>query len=262
MADLDDPRLARIQEVVTALIENRLAASLGEVEAAIASWRRDQQSVLDVHDVLVRHAQHSEALIKRVMAAAARPEGVLKDAFLVGVIGADELETLTGKAPAEIVAAQSLDEPAAPPPDKRTVIEDLMGRGPVLVHLDARRSDVAVPDRFRSESKLVLRFGHGLSPPIPDLTVDEHGMAATLTFGGSPFRCVLPWAAIYAAVADGEQRGMVWPDDIPEDLLMGTAGSADTAPSSGASGASGSPGSPGSPADGSRKRPSHLKLVD
>ena len=250
MADLDDPRLARIQQVVTALIENRLAASLAEVETAIATWRRGEQGVLDVHDAVVRHAQDSEALIKRVMAAAARPEGVIKDAFDAGVVAADEVEALTGKRPDDIVGAASLEPPTTPPPDKRTVIDELLGRGPVLVHLDARRSDVAVPDRFRGEAKLVLRFGHGLSPPIPDLTVDEHGISATLTFGGSPFRCVLPWAAIYAAVADGEQRGMVWPDDIPEDLLMGTAPGSETS------------SSPAAPAEGARKRPSHLKLVD
>ena len=111
-----------------------------------------------------------------------------------------------------------------------------------------------MPERFRSEAKLVLRFGHGLTPPIPDLTVDEHGISATLTFGGSPFRCVLPWAAVYAAVADGEQRGMVWPDDIPEDLLLGSVpGEGATTPAS----ASGS-----SPEGARTKRPSHLKLVD
>jgi stringent starvation protein B len=255
MADLDDPRLARIQAVVTSLIESRLAGSLADVEEAIKGWRAGDHGVLDVHDVVVRHTHDSEALIKRVMAAAAQPDGVIKDAFEAGVISADEVVTLTGKAPDDITAARSLVAPVAPPPDKRLVIDELLGKGPVLIHLDARRSDVAVPERFRGEAKLVLRFGHGLTPPIPDLTVDAHGVSATLTFGGSPFRCVLPWAAIYAAVADGEQRGMVWPDDIPEDLLMGAP--AEPAPSSPAT------PPPATSADGGRsKRPSHLKLVD
>lgn len=260
MADLDDPRLARIQEVVTALIERRLAASLADVEAAIASWRAGDQGVLDVHDVVVRHTQESEGLIKRVMAAAARPEGVIKDAFDAGVIGADEVEQLTGKSVEDIAAAGSLEAPTTPPPDKRTVIDDLLAKGPVLVHLDARRSDVAVPERFRNEPKLVLRFGYGLTPPIPDLTVNEHGMSATLTFGGAPFRCVLPWAAIYAAVADGEQRGMVWPDDIPEDLLMGAGDTAPSPPPAPPAPTSSSGAQPNG--EGRTKRPSHLKLVD
>lgn len=259
MADLDDPRLARIQAVVTALIESRLAASLAEVEAALASWRAGEHGVLDVHDAVVRHTHDSEALIKRVMAAAAQPDGVVKDAFDAGVITADEVVALTGKPADDIEPAHSLDPPVAPPPDKRTVIDELLGKGPVLIHLDARRSDVAVPERFRSEAKLVLRFGHGLTPPIPDLTVDDHGISASLTFSGTPFRCVLPWAAIYAAVADGEQRGMVWPDDIPDDLLMGSP--SEPASSSGAGPSSSSAPAPGG--DGARsKRPSHLKLVD
>ena len=248
MADLQDPRLARIQAVVTALIESRLAASLEELAAALASWKAGEQGVLDVHDAVVRHTHDSEALIKRVMAAAAQPDGVIKDAFVAGVITADEVQELTGKPVDEIEAAGSLAPPVTPPPNKRAVIDELLAKGPVLIHCDARRSDVAVPDRFRAEAKLVLRFGHGLSPPIPDLTVDEHGVSATLTFGGTPFRCVLPWAAIYAAVADGEQRGMVWPDDIPEDLLMGAA--SEPAPPSPA------------PAEARPKRPSHLKLVE
>ncbi|HVV82325.1 MAG TPA: ClpXP protease specificity-enhancing factor SspB [Kofleriaceae bacterium] len=261
MADLDDPRLARIQAVVTALIENRLAASLTDVEGAIARWRGGEQGVLDVHDAVVRHAQESEALIKRVMAAAAQPDGVIKDAFEAGVITADEVQALTGKAADAITAAGSLEPPATPPPAKRAVIDELLGRGPVLIHLDARRADVAVPERFRGEAKLVLRFGYGLTPPIPDLTVDEQGVSATLTFGGAPFHCVLPWASIYAAVADGEQRGMVWPDDIPEDLLMGTTGQP-SAPAPAAPGAT-TGASPAAPAEGGRsKRPTHLKLVE
>lgn len=251
MADLDDPRLARIQAVVTSLIESRLAASLAEVEAAIASWRAGEHGVLDVHDAVVQHTHDSEALIKRVMAAAAQPEGVVKDAFDAGVITADEVVALTGKSADDIAPAHSLEVPVTPPPDKRTVIDELLGKGPVLIHLDARRTDVAVPERFRGEAKLVLRFGHGLTPPIPDLTVDDHGISASLTFSGAPFRCVLPWAAIYAAVADGEQRGMVWPDDIPEDLLTGTP--TEAAP----------PPPPSATGDGARsKRPSHLKLVE
>ncbi len=248
MTDRDEARLARIQAVVTALIERRLAASLAELERAIAGWRAGDHGVLDAHDAAVRHVHASEALIKRVMAAAAKPDGVIRDAFDAEVIDADEVERLTGRPPAEIEPAGSLAVPIAPPPDKRAVIDDLLGKGAVLVHLDARRSDVAVPERLRGESKLVLRLGHGLSPPIPDLLVDDRGISATLTFGGAPFRCVMPWAAIYAAVADGEQRGMVWPDDIPDDLLTGGPGEA-------------APEVADQPPPRS-KRPSHLKLVD
>jgi len=53
------------------------------------------------------------------------------------------------------------------------------------------------------------------------LTVDEEAIAGTLTFAGQPFRCILPWTAVYAAMVEGEQRGTVWPEDVPEDVLTG-----------------------------------------
>ena len=46
-------------------------------------------------------------------------------------------------------------------------------------------------------------------------------IAGTLTFAGQPFHCVLPWTAVYAAMVEGEQRGTVWPEDVPEDVLTG-----------------------------------------
>jgi hypothetical protein len=51
--------------------------------------------------------------------------------------------------------------------------------------------------------------------------VDDEAIAGTLTFAGQPFRCVLPWTAVYAAMVEGEQRGTVWPEDVPEDVLTG-----------------------------------------
>jgi stringent starvation protein B len=259
MADSDDAqRLARIQEVVTALIERRIAISLGDLDASLAAWRKGEIGALEAHDAVVRHANHAEGLVKRVMAAAAHPDGVMRDAFDAGVISAEDVREITGREPDAIDPANSLADPVLPPPDKRTVVDDLLSRGPVLVHFDARRGDVQVPPRFVREAKLVLRFGHALSPPIPDLVVDEKGIAGTLTFGGVPFRCVLPWVAIFAAVQDGDQRGMVWPDDIPDDLID-AAGAASVTPGSGDP-ARRDP-TPVPPPSRS-KRPSHLKLVD
>ncbi len=258
MSDRDDDtqRLARIQEVVTALIERRIAISLGDLDASLASWRKGEVGALEAHDAVVRHANNAEALVKRVMAAAAHPDGVMRDAFDAGVISATDVKEITGREPEDIDPANAVVEPVTPPPDKRTVVDDLLSRGPVLVHFDARRGDVQVPQRFAREPKLVLRFGHALSPPIPDLVVDEVGITGTLTFGGVPFHCVLPWPAIFAAVQDGDQRGMVWPDDIPDDLID-------------AAGAAGGPLDPARkdptpvpPPPTRSKRPSHLKLVE
>jgi hypothetical protein len=85
-----------------------------------------------------------------------------------------------------------------------------------------------------------------------DLAVDDRGIAGTLTFAGQPFHCVLPWTAVYAAMVEGEQRGTVWPEDVPEDVLTGSEPQAVSPP--GASPAA-------KPEDETRKR-GHLKLVE
>jgi hypothetical protein len=61
---------------------------------------------------------------------------------------------------------------------------------------------------------LCLQIGYDLPVPIPDLTIDDTGVRATLSFRREPFLCSVPWAAIYLIV-DAESRGMLWEEDVP-----------------------------------------------
>lgn len=223
MLERDPKTLARLQAVVTALIEHRVSTSLVDVERALANWRGGTHSALVAHGAVLRHAARCERTVERVTAAAEdRPEGILRDAVDAGLMDADEFSRLVGKQPADVASIDALkDEDDASAPDKRFTLEQLLTRGPVLVHVDARRTEVSVPSRFRADPSLVLRFGFHLSPAIGDLTVDDEAIAGTLTFAGQPFRCILPWTAVYAAMVEGEQRGTVWPEDVPEDVLTG-----------------------------------------
>lgn len=245
-----DPRLGRLHEILAALTERRFAASLAEVEQALAAWRGGELETVVAHEAVVHHVERADGIMRDAMAIAARPDELIAAAHAAGVIDDDERAALTA---APLPSLAEADEVAAPPPrpSKRAVTEALLDKGPVLVHLDARRDTVAVPDRFRREAKLVLRFGYGLSPPIPDLTVDDVGIGGTLVFGGVPFRCVLPWRAIFAVILDGESRGMVWPEDAPAD-------SVEAVPEPGTE-----PEPEPDPEPPRRaKRPSHLRLVD
>ena len=223
MLERDPKTLARLQAVVTALIEHRVSTSLVDVERALARWRSGTHSALAAHGAVLRHAARCERTVERVTAAAGdRPEGILRDAVDAGLMSADEFVQLVGKQPQDVASIDALrDEDDASAPDKRRTLEALLGRGPVLVHVDARRAEVQVPTRFRADPSLVLRFGYGLTPAIADLVVDEDAIQGTLTFSGQPFHCVLPWTAVYAAMVEGEQRGTVWPEDVPEDVLTG-----------------------------------------
>lgn len=254
MLERDPKTLARLQAVVTALIEHRVSTSLVDVERAISRWRDGSHSALAAHGAVLRHAARCERTVERVTAAAGdRPEGILRDAVDAGLMSSDEFVALVGKQPEDVPSIDALrDEDDASAPDKRRTLEALLGRGPVLIHVDARRTEVSVPTRFRADASLVLRFGYNLSPAITDLVVDDDGVSGTLTFAGQPFRCVLPWSAVYAAMVEGEQRGTVWPEDVPEDVLTGV-GSAEAAVTP--------PPAPAHEEEPVRKR-SHLKLVE
>lgn len=258
MMERDPKTLARLQAVVTALIEHRVSTSLVDVERALAKWRSGSHSALAAHGAVLRHAARCERTVERVTAAAGdRPEGILRDAVDAGLMSADEFVQLVGKQPADVPSIDSLrDEDDASAPDKRKTLEALLSRGPVLVHVDARRAEVSVPPRFRADPSLVLRFGYTLSPAIADLSVDDDAIAGTLTFGGQPFHCVLPWTAVYAAMVEGEQRGTVWPEDVPEDVLTGGGDAPAPVPPPAA------PEAKDEAAPARTKRQSHLKLVD
>jgi stringent starvation protein B len=262
MIERDPKTLARLQAVVTALIEHRVATSLVDVEKALDKWRSGAHSALAAHGAVLRHAARCERTVERVTAAAGdRPEGILRDAVDAGLMSADEFVVLVGKQPSEVPSIDALrDEEDASAPDKRRTLETLLARGPVLVHVDARRAEVNVPPRFRADASLVLRFGYSLSPAIADLTVDDNAIGGTLTFGGQPFHCVLPWTAVYAAMVEGEQRGTVWPEDVPEDVLTGTAEPPAAVPASSAPEAP-APAAATAPPQRA-KRASHLKLVE
>jgi stringent starvation protein B len=108
------------------------------------------------------------------------------------------------------------DVPRQPPPKKEVALALLEGSS-LFVHLDPRRPGVLVPKGFTGQHQLVLQVGLNMAIPIPDLKVDDIGVSCTLSFNRSPFWCRLPWSAIYALVGE-DGRGMVWPDDVPQEV--------------------------------------------
>jgi stringent starvation protein B len=262
MLERDPKTLARLQSVVTALIELRVSTSLAEVDGALALWREGKLGALAAHGALLKHAARCERTVERVGAAAGdRPEGILRDAVDAGVLEEEVFVEMVGKPSNEIPPAGSMSDDEEPDsPDKRKAVESLLERGPILIHVDSRHDGVDVPPRLRGNPRLILRFGYGLTPPISDLEVGEEQLTGTLTFGGTPYTCQVPWPAVYAVMVEGEQRGTVWPEDVPEDVLLAPPEKADR-PDREEGARDGAPdGREGR--DGRPKRGSHLKLVD
>lgn len=110
-------------------------------------------------------------------------------------------------------------ESAMPPlPPKKAVALDLLERTSVFVHLDPRRAGVVVPPVFLKQPQLVLQIGLNMQIPIVDLEVEDAGISCTLSFSRRPHFCRLPWSAIYALIGQ-EGGGMVWPEDVPPEVV-------------------------------------------
>ena len=142
----------------------------------------------------------------------------------------------------------------------------LLERAEARVHLDARRAGVQLPARFLAEAHLRLDYGYGFQPPIPDLTIDDDGIRATLSFNRQPFATFVPWESVYV-IADFDGNGAVWQDDIPSDLPIERAPN-DGEPPTASADKAGAPPPPLAPEGpkkpdppGKKPRPSHLKLV-
>jgi stringent starvation protein B len=104
-------------------------------------------------------------------------------------------------------------------PPKKEVALALLQRSNVDVYLDPRAKGVVVPPQFKKEPRLILKIGLNMPVPIPDLHLDDESMSCTLSFNRTPFFCVVPWSSVFAMVGD-DGRGMVWPDDVPQELAV------------------------------------------
>lgn len=102
-------------------------------------------------------------------------------------------------------------------PPKKEVALALLERSNVDIYLDPRSEGVVVPPQFRKEPRLILKIGLNMPVPIPDLRLDDESMSCTLSFNRQKFFCVVPWLSVFAMVGD-DGRGMVWPDDVPQEL--------------------------------------------
>jgi stringent starvation protein B len=161
------------------------------------------------------------------------------------------------------------------PASKSELLESLLDRGMVMVTVDARRPGVDVPLQFADDPRLRLNLSYRFQLP---LEMNEWGVRATLTFGGMPHDCKLPWNSVYQMYSHATKDQFLFPADVPEDLVQATLAHGETpAPPSPAKGRprfavvegaaegfeerSASDGAPDEPPpDGAPKRP-HLRRI-
>jgi len=102
--------------------------------------------------------------------------------------------------------------------NKSAVVRALLERGSVYMHLDPRVPGVEVPPAYHGDFHLILEIGYDMVIQIPDLDIGDDFLVATLSFARRPFRCRIPWGAVFAAIAVDGEHGAVWPADTPAEL--------------------------------------------
>ena len=93
----------------------------------------------------------------------------------------------------------------------------LLEAGDAMVCLDARIPEVDVPQNQKSNSSLHLVFNLNFRQPIE---INEDSIAATLAFSGRPYKCLLPFEAVWAIYDPNMQNGQVWEESIPSDMNL------------------------------------------
>jgi stringent starvation protein B len=161
-------------------------------------------------------ASDAELVVASISAALSRSmtEELLDSCRATVVALADMLRGDVGSAQS---AARSLA--------KRLCLERMLQDGAVLVHLRVGEPGVDVPAPFliQENPHLTLRVGFNLTPPIPDLELRPDALVGTLLFAGRPHRCVVPWSAVFALSMEGSDRGMLWHQDAPPDIIADQA---------------------------------------
>ncbi len=100
----------------------------------------------------------------------------------------------------------------------QSVIESLYaaGRCPRL-HVNALFEGVTCPDFIREQwrERLII----DLDPSYPlDLTFEEEGLGADLSFGGYVTRCSFPYGAVYVVADRSTGRGIVLDQNMPDSV--------------------------------------------
>jgi stringent starvation protein B len=93
----------------------------------------------------------------------------------------------------------------------------LLEEGDAMVCLDARREDVDVPASQKNNSSLNLIFNLSFRQPIE---ITEEGIYSSLAFNGRPYKCSLPFDAVWAIYDPNMKNGQVWEESIPEDMNL------------------------------------------
>ena len=101
--------------------------------------------------------------------------------------------------------------------NKYDFLTQMLSEGDAMVCLDARLPNVDVPVSHKGNPALSLVFSLNFKRPFD---VQEDGIYATLAFGGRPYKCVIPFEAVWSIHEPESKKGQVWEENFPKDLEL------------------------------------------
>ena len=94
--------------------------------------------------------------------------------------------------------------------------EEAMKDDNVLLHLDARKPGVTVPQHLSQNYSLTLKLSY-LFQGKTEHTEDQ--VSSYLKFGDDYVHCVIPWKAVWG-ITPNRKQNRIWPEDLPKELII------------------------------------------
>jgi len=99
--------------------------------------------------------------------------------------------------------------------EKMNVIIKYLEDDYILVHLDARKEGVDIPDHLLGNPTVTLKLSYGFKG---GMQVTEERVWAALIFGGRFRDCFIPMPAIWGATTSSGAN-TIWPEDAPPEIV-------------------------------------------
>lgn len=93
----------------------------------------------------------------------------------------------------------------------------LLKFGTVMVFVDSRHGDVAVPEQFKNDFQLRLNFDYAFE--IDDFQVLPDRIEGSLSFNRKNFFCIIPFDAIYLMLNHFTRQGSLFVESVPSEML-------------------------------------------
>jgi hypothetical protein len=86
---------------------------------------------------------------------------------------------------------------------KKVFFEHALELGEVAVRFDGKTPGVKIPEGIDCKGLVTLVYGLNQPKPIPDLTISEAGISATLSFNNAPHPTFVPWEEVRSIGGEG-----------------------------------------------------------